>query len=410
MASAGAWVRGGRIATMAGPTLSASFRSGPLWALPRSRPSGSGLTVAAVSDPLQARGTAPAHVVQVPVDLVEFEARLLALERRLREQDARDQLVLDVASALQRLTKALGPLLEVVGPLAESQEAAPRTSPAAISRRPIAPPPRVPPVGDSSVAQSGAVEPDRLAAAQARLREEVPQPPPNAQPPPVAQPPAPAQLGDPLAHATAPIAPALAPGRRSWLLRALRRMVVQNPDAAGRLLVSLLPATSLAQIEPIPRLPGPPATVARVVVKGRLRRRLGWEMTQLACELTTVSALARLVRLRLSPTQFHAAGIRLDAPVALALAAHAIDPLWTLGHRFTLAHVDARATYLEVRNGRAPALRDEAPAAPVQTTVRCFADALLPLFAGESGVVATVEGERRPLELVQGWFQDATSA
>lgn len=358
---------------------------------------------------MEARGTAAAHVVQVPVDLVEFEARLLALERRLREQDARDQLVLDVASALQRLTKALGPLLEVVGPLAESQEAAPRTSAAAISRRPISPPPRVPSVGDSSAAQGGAVEPDRLAAAQARLREAA-QPPPAAPPPPVAQPPPAAPPGDPLAHAGAPIAPALAPGRRSWLLRALRRMVVQNPDAAGRLLVSLLPATSLAQIEPIPQLPGPPATVARVVVKGRLRRRLGWEMTQLACELTTVSALAKLVRLRLSPTQLHAAGLRLDAPVALALAAHAIDPLWTLGHRFTLAHVDARATYLEVRNGRAPAMRDGAPAAPVQTTVRCFTDALLPLFAGEPGVVATVEGERRPLELVQGWFQDATSA
>ena len=124
------------------------------------------------------------------MDLVEFEARLLALERRLREQDARDQLVLDVASALQRLTKALGPLLEVVGPLIESQEAAPRTSPAAISRRPISPPPRVPSVGDSSAAQSAAVEPDRLAAAQARLREEAAQSPPAAPPPPGAQPPA----------------------------------------------------------------------------------------------------------------------------------------------------------------------------------------------------------------------------
>lgn len=187
-------------------------------------------------------------------------------------------------------------------------------------------------------------------------------------------------------------------------------MVAQNPDAAGRLLVALLPASTLAHIEPIPQLPGPPATVARVVVKGRLRRRLGWEMAQFACELRTVSALAKLVRLRVSPAQLHAAGTRLDAPTALALAAHAFDPLWTLGHRFTLAHVDASVTYLKVRNGRAPALSGEAPAGPVQTTVRCAADALLPLFAGEPGVVATVEGERRPFELVQGWFQDATSA
>ena len=133
-------------------------------------------------------------------------------------------------------------------------------------------------------------------------------------------------------------------------------------------------------------------------------------MAQLACELRTVSSLAKLVRLRLSPIQLHAAGIRLDPPVALALAAYAIDPLWTLGHRFTLAIVDASATYLEVRNGLAPALSGAAPAGPVQTTVRCSADAVLPLFAGEPGVVAGVQGERRPLELVQGWFQDATIA
>ena len=69
-----------------------------------------------------------------------------------------------------------------------------------------------------------------------------------------------------------------------------------------------------------------------------------------------------------------------------------------------------RTAYLEVRGGRRPAVRREASAGSVQTTVRCSADALLPLFAGEPGVPATVEGEPRPLELVQGWFQDATSA
>src|SRR5205085_1388877 len=137
------------------------------------------------------------------------------------------------------------------------------------SRRPLSPPPRVPSVGDSSASRSGAVEPGRLAAAQARLRE-------AAEAPPAAQPPPDAQAG-------APLAPALPPGRRSWLLRALRRMVVQNPDAAGRLLVALLPANGLAHIEPIPQLPGPSATVARVVVKGRLRRRLGWEVAQFPC-------------------------------------------------------------------------------------------------------------------------------
>jgi hypothetical protein len=330
---------------------------------------------------LEARGAAAANVVHVPVDLVEFETRLLAVERRVREQDARDELLVDMAKALRRLTGALGPLIEVVGPVVESRQVLPPAPPASMSRRPLSPSLPAPSVA--------AVEPERLAAARARLREAVTE----------AAPPTPAAL-----------APAPAPGRRSWLLRALRRMAARDPDSAGRLLVALLPAHDLAQIRPVPRLPGPPATVARVVVKGRLRRRLAWELAQLPCELAAVSALAKLVRLRVPPTQLHAAGVRLDPPVVLALVANAIDPRWTLGHRFTLAHVDGSAAFLDVRNDRRPTVGHEAPAGSAQTIVRCSADALLPLLAGERDVAATVEGERRPLELVQGWFQDATSA
>jgi hypothetical protein len=370
-------------------------------------PSGAGLTVAAVSEPLEARGAAAANVVQVPVDLVEFEARLLALERRLREQDSRDELLMDVAKALRRLTDALGPMLEIVGPLAESRDAMPHAPPAPMSRRPLSPPRPVLSVTASPASGGRPVEPERLAAAQARLREaatEASQPPlaSEAAQPFLAPPAMPPRL--------ASLARAPAAGRRSWLVRALRRMVAQDPDSAGRLLVAMAPANRLAQIGPVPPLPGPPATVARVVVKGRLRRRLGWEMAQLDCELSTVSALAKLVRLRASPAQLHAAGVMLDSQTALALVASAIDPRWTLGHRFTIAHLDAGAACLDVRNGRRLAVRHGAAASSAQTTVRCSADALLPLLAGAPGVAAAVEGERRPLELVQGWFQDATGA
>ncbi|MGN6169191.1 MAG: hypothetical protein ACTHQQ_13640 [Solirubrobacteraceae bacterium] len=388
-----------------------------------------------MSEPAEPRVTPAAQVVRVPVDLVEFEARLLALERRVREQEARDKLMLDVGEAVRRLTKALVPLLEVVGPLVESREALLPAPPAPSSSRPLSPAPPGPAVADSPPAHRPAVEPERLAAAQARLREaatEAAQSPaaeaatvgPEAQSPsgaaatvdleghPRSVPLAPAPPTVPPAPAPPPAAqaPAPPPGRHSWLLRALRRMAARDPDSAGRLLVALLPANRLAQIGPVQQLPGPPATVARVVVKGRLRRRIGWEVAQLACDLTTVSELAKLVRLRASPTQLHDAGVRLDPPVVLALVANAIDPLWTLGHYFTLAHVDASAAYLEVRSGRRLAVRNEVSAGSSQTTVRCSADALLPLFAGEPGVAATVEGEPRPLQLVQSWFQDATSA
>jgi hypothetical protein len=138
-------------------------------------------------------------------------------------------------------------------------------------------------------------------------------------------------------------------------------MVAHDPEAAGRLLLALRPAHRLARIEPVGQLPGPPATVARVVVRGRLGRRLGWEMAQLECELTAVSALAKLVRLHASPARLHAAGVRLDPPVALALVGLAIDPRWTLGHRFTLAHREVSDTLLEVRNGARPKVTTDQP-------------------------------------------------
>ena len=187
-----------------------------------------------MTEPAEARGIADVPHVQVPVDLVEFEARLLAAERRLREQEPRDQLVLGVAEAVLRLTDALGPMLEVVKPLMEPGGAPSRTPTPVRS-----PAGRVPPTAPASAAPTPAIEPERLALAQARLREAVPLAPVPREPRP----------------ALAALSSLPPPGRRSWLLRALRRMVAQDPEAAGRLLVALLPGHRLAQIEHIPQLP-----------------------------------------------------------------------------------------------------------------------------------------------------------
>jgi hypothetical protein len=188
-------------------------------------------------------------------------------------------------------------------------------------------------------------------------------------------------------------------------------MIAQDPRAAGRLLLALLPAQRLAHNEPVAQLPGEPGTVARVVVRGRLRRRLGWEMAQLDCELRTVSRLAKLVRLRTPPLHLHAAGVRLDPPSALALVACAIDPRWTLGHRFTLGHRESAAvTYLEICNGARPRVITGPPPVPCTTTVHCAGELLLPLLADASEVDVTVEGELWPLEVVQQWFVCATGA
>jgi hypothetical protein len=301
--------------------------------------------------------SAAAPIVQVPVDLVEFETRLAAIERRMQEQEDRDRLLLGVAEALRRLTEALGPLLEAVRA----------------------------PVQQASPANGGAqsVSTQRLALAQARIRE--------------------AAVPEALEQSAIP-----PPGRRSWLLRALRRMVAHDPETAGRLVRELLAAHRVARVEPVTRLPGPPATVARVVVRGRLRRRLGWEFAQLDCELATVSELAKLVRLRASPVQLDAAGVRIDPPAALALVASSIDPVWTLGHSFVLAYRGSNSAFLEVRNGARPYVGAERPASAT-ATVRCPPEGLLPFLAGGFDIAASVEGERRPLELVRQWFADATS-
>ena len=324
-----------------------------------------------MSEPYEARSPAAASLVQVPVDLVDFETRLVSIERRLLEHEARDQALLGVVESVGRLTQALGPLLE------EVRARAPAAS-APVPKLAAAPPQGIGPHG---LAPVDAVSPDRLALAQARMRE-----------------------------AAAPVRPQpLTTSRRSWLLRATRRMVAHDPEAAGLLVVALLPAHRLAGIETVPRIPGPPAKLARVLVRGRLGRRLGWEMAPLDCELSTVSALAGLIRMRASPTDLHGAGVRLDPPLALELAALSIDPRWTLGHRFTLAHRDTSTTCLQVRDGARPLVTSEAPAADVATTIRCPAGALFSLIAGEPGVAATVQGEPRPLALLQQWFERATS-
>jgi hypothetical protein len=76
-----------------------------------------------VSEHSEARGSAEAPLVRVPVELVEFEAALAQLERRVSEHEARDRPLLEVAERVRRLTEALGPLLELIRPLVEEDGA-----------------------------------------------------------------------------------------------------------------------------------------------------------------------------------------------------------------------------------------------------------------------------------------------
>ncbi len=323
-----------------------------------------------MSESAEAREATAARVVQVPVDLVEFEARLAAVERRLGEQEQRDHLLLGVVESVRRLTEALGPLLEAVGSSPPAR-APVQNAPPVAAQVPTALPPAPP------------LSPERLAQAQARMREAASTP---SEPLPAVPP----------------------PGRRSWIVRALRRLAAEDPQAAGELLAALRPAHRLAGLDMAPELPQPAAAVAPVVVRGRLRRRLGWERAQLDCELRTVSALAKLARIRAAPAVLSTAGVVPGPPVAMKLIACAIEPGWTATHRFTIVHADSGA-WLEARGGMGAAAGPGPRLEQPTTEVRCRDEDLFALLAGDGQRVAEIEGEREPLELVRDWLERATA-
>jgi hypothetical protein len=351
-------------------------------------PSDRARTFASVSERSEAPVGEEARTIHVPVDPVDFEARLLAVERRLDSYAARDQALLEAMEAIHRLTDLAATLMKTVQPVRERKPTTPARS------------------ADFAAALPAAqVTPERLASAHARLRETLFADTAAALPAPQVTP---ERLASVVPSSTLP------PGRKSWLLRALKRMVKEDPSTAGRLVLALPAAHGLAQLSTPPEVPWPPATTARLVVAGCVRRRIGWERAGLQCSLKVLSELAALVRLRTTPPQLYQAGARVDADIAFSLVAFAIEPAWTAGHRFTIAGGDhlggtSRMVYLTMRDGHRPWVGTDPPPAPVATTISCDAPALLTVLSGAAPGSVRIEGDRAALELVQGWFVRATS-
>jgi hypothetical protein len=356
-----------------------------------------------------------APVVRVPVDPVELETRLAAIERRLAEFDARERRLLELIQAVNRLAEAVTPLVKPAAP-----------EPPRERRKPAWPLP-APRLDAPGQASSGPVAPERIAVAHARLRETLFAGPPAAEAAeeteaPESEPeavsaaaPAPAEAA-PLA-VTMGVPPPLAdpidvppPSRKSWLRRAFRHMAKHDPAAAGRLLEALLPAHALAQLSPSPELPGPPEKLAPLLVTGRVRRRIRWEKARLHCPPRAVSELIPLTRMRASVNELHGAGVALDPTLAFKLVASAIEPAWTAGHRFALAHRGPeRVTYFEVRDRAGASVSEQRPSAPVATTVCCLDEALFAVLCGALPPGVSVLGAVAPLELVQRWFARASA-
>lgn len=333
--------------------------------------------------------TRQAPVVRVPVDMVELESRLGAIERRLAEFEAREQRLLELIAAVNRLADAVGPLVKGTHPVQDADRGTPAW----------------PRIGTGPPA-SGPVAPERIALAHARLRETLFAG--TAGQPHAGHPSEPEAASEP--ESDRPPATVVPPNRKSWILRALKAMVKHEPRASGRLVQALLPAHGLAQLPPVGGLPGPPDALARVLVAGPVRRRIRWEQERLECPPRAVSKLVPLVRLHASPSQLRAAGVDLDPSLAFNLVAFSIERAWTAGHRFAIAHRGPGAvTYFTVLDRIWPAVGTAPPPAPVATTICCLDEALFPVLYGEPPPGVTVLGAVAPLEFVQRWFARATS-
>jgi hypothetical protein len=129
---------------------------------------------------------------------------------------------------------------------------------------------------------------------------------------------------------------------------------------------------------------------------------------------SAAAALRLLVHSPLTLRRLHALGMRLDAGLALAVCARMLDPEWTTGEHFTIAHqppgAPAPAYYLRVSDGGPPAILERAPADDAAATIVCPGEALLPALAGARGEGVFVRGDRRPLGLLAGWLERAQGA
>jgi hypothetical protein len=395
---------------------------------------------------------------------VDAERRAAELERELRETRGASrgahEAIGELREALARMAEPPAPEAAPAPPRAPEPEPAPpaathrvrvpRSAPAArptaarqptaaprptpVPRLPAAPGPAAPPVAPPlPVPTAAAVEPARLNDALTRLRESIA--PHDAPPPPA---PSTAVVRSPSMH-EALTRPSLEP--------AFRRMARTDPDAAGRLLLDLLPLqrvvyphavaydlvlapdrcvwvsvpngapTIEVQSAPRPRqevdfqVVGEPARIARLLTAGRVRRLLRRGTARVRGRREGLAALSSLLGAPLDLGALHRAGVRPDPLIAFELLAAMIDPAWTATERFTVAHAPAGGgrTYLIVGEGRPLSATRIAPESGPSTTIHCATDDLLATLAGEAVPGVRVDGDVGAYLSLRKWIKRAQS-
>ncbi len=379
---------------------------------------------------------------------VDAERRAAELERELR----------DARGASLGAYEAIGELRETLARLAAMPSPEPAPAPAPTPEPTVAAPPTV------AAAPPTVTAPSPTATAPPPATSAPPRgPSPLPAPVPAAAAVEPARLNDALtrlretiAPQDAPVAPSTALVRapsmhealtRPSLERAFRTMARTDLDAAGRLLLDLLPLQRVVyphavtydlvlapdrcvwvsvpngvpaievQTAPRPRqevdfqVIGEPARIARLLTAGRLRRIFGRRAARVRGRREGVAALSSLLGAPLDLGALHHAGVRPDPLIAFGLLAAMIDPAWTATERFTVAHSapGATRTYLIVHEGRPPAATRIAPEGGPSTSIHCATDDLLAALAGEPVPGVRVDGDVGAFLSLRKWIKRAQS-
>jgi hypothetical protein len=159
------------------------------------------------------------------------------------------------------------------------------------------------------------------------------------------------------------------------------------------------PAEALAEI-----LDGTPPRLRRFSgpqrVSGRKRR----------CK----PVLSALVGARISFDAVLKAGVQLDAELVMAVLAHAIDPAWTRGHRFTVEQrVGEASWFIVARDAGGVGVTRARPEPAPEATVTLTPDAFQCLLRGEpapSRQRPTVRGDRLAVAHLKAWTDRARGA
>jgi hypothetical protein len=180
------------------------------------------------------------------------------------------------------------------------------------------------------------------------------------------------------------------PVRAAWLADALRTLARTDPEATAQLLAAMLPA-SAAEAK----------LARRLLAAGAVRRRIRRGGARIRGRSHVA---ARLDELMSSEPRF--AELRIEPRSVLMLAGAMINPEWTRGERFTIAH-DA-GPFLHIRDADRPLVSDAA-IGPIAATVLCGPGLLASVLSGQRPPGTEIQGRERELELVRKWLERAQS-